>query len=234
MSERRAAFVSSVTHELRTPLTTFQLYSDLLAEGMVTDAKKRQGYLETMRSEAGRLNHLIENVLSYSRIERGSARAQRERLSLASLVERFQGRLADRVEREQARIEVIGMEECSDVFVETDVTAVEQILFNLVDNACKYGLPEDGERLISLRTSTGPKAVRISVCDSGSGIVRGDRKKLFRPFHKSANDAAHSKPGVGLGLALCRRLARALGGDLTVDTERDQGACFVLRLPIQK
>jgi signal transduction histidine kinase len=232
MAERRAAFVSSVTHELRTPLTTFQLYSDMLAEGMVKDAEKRQGYLDTMRLEAGRLNHLIENVLAYSRIERGSARARREKLSLASLIDRFHGRLADRVECEDARIEVIGVEECGDVTLDTDVTAVEQIVFNLVDNACKYGLPDDGERLVSLRASNGGGTAKIEVCDSGCGIVRADRKKLFRPFHKSAHDAANSKPGVGLGLALCRRLARALGGDLTVDCDRDRGACFVLELPV--
>jgi signal transduction histidine kinase len=234
MSERRAAFVSSVTHELRTPLTTFQLYSDMLAEGMVKDADKRQGYLDTMRLEAGRLNHLIENVLAYSRIERGSARTQREKLSLAALIDRFHGRLADRVEREDARIEVIGVEECGDVTLDTDVTAVEQIVFNLVDNACKYGLPDNGDRIVSLRASNGSGTAKIEVCDSGGGIVRGDRKKLFRPFHTSAHDAANSKPGVGLGLALCRRLARALGGDLTVDCDRDRGACFILELPVGK
>lgn len=231
MSERRAAFVSSVTHELRTPLTTFQLYSDLLAEGMVPDHDKRQSYLETMRSEAGRLNHLIENVLSYSRIERGSARARRERLSLADLVRRFEERLCTRTAGEQARFEVNGLEEHGEVVIDTDVTAVEQIIFNLVDNACKYGMPEEGEGIVRLSLSANRKRAGLSVCDSGKGIRRGDHQKLFRPFHKSAHDAAETKPGVGLGLALCRRLARALGGELTVDSKRDQGACFVLHLP---
>ena len=233
MSERRASFVSSVTHELRTPLTTFQLYSDMLAEGMVQDETKRQGYLDTLRLEAGRLNHLIENVLAYSRIERGSARTQREHLSLASLIGRIEGRLNDRVEREGATIEMVGVSECEDVTIDTDVTAVEQIVFNLVDNACKYGLPDDGERLVRLYAANGGRTARIEICDNGSGIARGDERKLFRPFHKSAKDAAHSKPGVGLGLALCRRLARALGGTLKLDSSRERGACFVLELPVK-
>ncbi|MDA0767628.1 MAG: sensor histidine kinase, partial [Verrucomicrobia bacterium] len=97
MSERRAAFVSSVTHELRTPLTTFQLYSDMLAGGMVQDEEKRQGYLDTLCLEAGRLNHLIENVLAYSRIERGSARAKHEKLSVTDLLSRFERRGRERV-----------------------------------------------------------------------------------------------------------------------------------------
>ncbi len=80
--------------------------------------------------------------------------------------------------------------------------------------------------------TNGGGMARIEVCDDGGGIARGDAKKLFRPFHKSANDAAHSKPGVGLGLALCKRLASALGGDLTLDADRHRGACFVLTLPM--
>ncbi|MDX1680531.1 MAG: HAMP domain-containing sensor histidine kinase [Akkermansiaceae bacterium] len=231
MSERRAAFVSSVTHELRTPLTTFQLYSDLLAEGMVPEGEKRQSYLKTMRLEAGRLNHLIENVLSYSRIERGSARTQREKLSAASLVGRFEDRLANRAQRDQVRFEVNGLDEHGSAEVETDVTAVEQILFNLVDNACKYGVSEEEPGTIRLHVEADRKRVRLAICDSGNGIRRGDHRKLFRPFHKSAHDAAETKPGVGLGLSLCRRLARALGGNLTVDSKRDKGACFVLTLP---
>ncbi len=232
MGERRAAFVSSVTHELRTPLTTFQLYSDMLAEGMVRDEGRKQDYLDTLRLEAGRLNHLIENVLAYSRIERGSARTQREKLSLAALVGRIQARLSDRVARDQAQIQFVGVEECEDVTLDTDVTAVEQIVFNLVDNACKYGLPKEGDRTVRLSAENGGTLARIEVCDSGGGIARGDAKKLFRPFHKSAKDAADSKPGVGLGLALCKRLARALGGDLTLNSGRGRGACFVLELPV--
>lgn len=231
MSERRAAFVSSVTHELRTPLTTFQLYSDLLAEGMVPEGERRQSYLKTMRQEAGRLNHLIENVLSYSRIERGSARAQREKLSVASLVGRFESRLASRASRDKALLEVNGLTDFGSAMVDTDVTATEQIIFNLVDNACKYGLPEEEQPVIRLNVDFDRKWVRLSVCDSGHGIHKGDRRKLFRPFHKSAHDAAETKPGVGLGLALCRRLARALGGDLTINSKLQKGACFVLKLP---
>ena len=220
-----------MTHELRTPLTTFQLYSDLLAEGMVPEGEKRQGYLKTMRLEANRLNHLIENVLSYSRIERGSARAQREQLSVASLVGRFESRLAGRATREKARLEINGLADFGSAKVDTDVTATEQIIFNLVDNACKYGLPEDDEAVIRLNLDSDRKWVRFSVCDSGNGIRKGDHRKLFRPFHKSAHDAAETKPGVGLGLALCRRLARALGGDLTINSRHQNGACFVLKLP---
>ena len=89
LSERRASFVSSVTHELRTPLTTFRLYSEMLADGMVRDEEKKRAYLQTLRTEAGRLAHLVENVLAYSRIERGSARSRPERTSVGALAARI-------------------------------------------------------------------------------------------------------------------------------------------------
>jgi signal transduction histidine kinase len=232
LSDRRATFVSSVTHELRTPLTTFQLYSDMLAEDMVKDEAKKKSYLTTMRREAERLNHLVENVLAYSRVERGSARTERQRVSLAALVGRMQDRLRERARKDEAELEVEAATGMEEVEIETDLTAVEQIVFNLVDNACKYGLPDEGTRVVHLRAVNGGNTARIEVCDEGGGIAKADLKKLFRPFHKSARDAAHSKPGVGLGLALCRRLARELGGELRIDTARSGGACFVLELPV--
>jgi len=232
LSERRATFVSSVTHELRTPLTTFHLYSDMLAEGMVKEESKKKEYLRTMRREAERLNHLVENVLSYSRVERGSARAECQKVRLKELLERMVPRLDERVRKEEGELRVLlsgGVEETE---VDTDLTAVEQIIFNLVDNACKYGMPEEGERVVLLSASAADAgSLRIKVSDRGGGVALSDVKKLFRPFHKSARDAAHSKPGVGLGLALSRRLARELGGELSLSEERGEGSCFVLKLP---
>jgi len=232
LSDRRATFVSSVTHELRTPLTTFHLYSDMLAEGMVKEEKRQKEYLTTMRREAERLNHLVENVLSYSRVERGSARAEHQKVTLQGLIDRMSSRLEERTSKDGAELEVVHAPDSEEVEIDTDLTAVEQIVFNLVDNACKYGLREGASRVIRLRTSNRGRTARIEVSDQGGGISRSDVKKLFRPFHKSARDAAHSKPGVGLGLALCRRLARELGGDLTLDNGEGEGACFVLELPV--
>ncbi|MDA7614428.1 HAMP domain-containing histidine kinase [Verrucomicrobiales bacterium] len=229
LSERRAAFVSSVTHELRTPLTTFRLYSEMLADGMVPDEVTRKEYLRTMQGESERLNHLVENVLAYSQIERGTARSKFEKLPVTDLVERLRPVLQRRVDQEDAAL-IIEIDPLAGD-VETDVTGVEQILFNLIDNACKYGLSESGQGPIIIRARREKQGLCFEVSDHGRGIRACERKRLFRAFHKSAQEAAHSKPGVGLGLALCRRLARALGGDLTIDSNRDQGACFILQLP---
>lgn len=221
--------MSSVTHELRTPLTTFRLYSEMLLEGMVRDEEKKQDYLRTMFSESERLNHLVENVLSYAQIEKGNARSKVERLKVGDLVKRMRPVLQRRVDQENAALSIELDDDLAEI--KTDITAVEQILFNLIDNACKYGLPESGGGHVTLKVMRKSGRFVFEVCDEGRGIAGSERRRLFRAFHKSALDAAHDKPGVGLGLALCRRLARALGGDLKLGKKAGEGTCFVLRLP---
>ena len=232
LSERRGAFVSAVTHELRTPLTTFKMYSEMLADGMVRDETKRKQYLTTLCSEANRLSHLVENVLAYARIERGSARSRVERIRLGDLIERMLPRLQERAERSEMKLVVDADEPVLGTVVHVDAAAIEQILFNLVDNACKYAAPTATEKLIHLEALPDGKFAMLRVRDHGQGISAEGARRLFKPFSKSAQEAAHSAPGIGLGLALCRRLSRSLGGDLRLVTGATRGACFELRLPL--
>jgi signal transduction histidine kinase len=235
LSERRAAFVSAVTHELRTPLTTFKLYSEMLAEDMVTEPAQRKKYLATLSAEAARLGHLVENVLSYARLERGQARQHREHLSVRELVERLAPRLAERAEMAGLALAPDTTAPAADAGLEIDVAAVEQILFNLVDNACKYAGPDAADRTIHLEVRPAPGPSRFAtlrVRDHGPGLSKEAARRLFQPFSRSTAAAARGVPGVGLGLALSRRLARSLGGTLSHDSEITDGAAFLLRLPL--
>jgi signal transduction histidine kinase len=234
LSERRGAFVSAVTHELRTPLTTFKMYSEMLAEDMVPDAEKRKQYLNTLCSEANRLSHLVENVLAYARLERGSARSRVERVTLHELIDRVKARFIQRAEQAGMKFVLDSEEQALKTVVHVDVSAVEQILFNLVDNACKYAAPDASEKTIHLEALPDGKFAMLRVRDHGRGISEAGARRLFRPFSKSAHEAAHSAPGVGLGLALCRRLSRSMGGDLRLDRLTKDGACFVLMLPVSE
>ena len=231
LSERRGAFVSAVTHELRTPLTTFKMYSEMLANGMITDETKRQQYLATLCSEADRLSHLVENVLAYARLERGSARNRVERVTLGELLERITPQLRERTDRAGMELAVDADDGALNTVAHVDAGAVEQILFNLVDNACKYGATGATEKVIHLEALPEGKFAMLRVRDHGQGISAEGARRLFQPFSKSAQEAAHSAPGIGLGLALCRRLSRSLGGDLRL-VPCPVGACFELRLPL--
>jgi signal transduction histidine kinase len=231
LSERRGAFVSAVTHELRTPLTTFQLYSEMLAEDMIPDAVKRREYLQTLCDESSRLTHLVENVLSYSRIERGRAAARKERVKLGDLMARLEPRLKQRTAQCDLALQLTITEEAKSALLELDALGVEQIIFNLIDNACKYAAPVSANKSVQITIGVEGSRAFIQVRDFGHGISAPQLKKLFKPFEKSATEAAHSAPGVGLGLALSRRLARELGGDLTL-TSNEAGATFQLTLPL--
>jgi signal transduction histidine kinase len=228
LSERRAAFVSAVTHELRTPLTTFRMYAEMLAEGMVPDEASRRRYLDTLRIEADRLTHLVENVLAYSRLERSKPGRRVGPIAADDLLATAGTRLADRAAQAGFELEVEADNAVRQTRVIADAAAVEQILFNLVDNACKYAATADDRRL-HLEADAHGGWFYLRLRDHGPGIDSSRRRTLFQAFRKSAEDAAVSAPGVGLGLALCRRLARDMGGDLRYEPQ-SRGACFTLSL----
>lgn len=227
LSERRAQFVSAVTHELRSPLTTFRLYTEMLASGMVNDELKRQQYFETLHTESGRLAHLVENVLAYARLERGRLADRFTVHPVAQLLANAVPRLEQRTA--QSTMTLIVEEAAGDASLRVDSDIVEQILYNLVDNACKYAATA-ADRRIHLETSAEPRTVTFRVRDHGPGIRPRDARRIFRPFTKSVHEAARSAPGVGLGLGLSRRLARSAGGTLRLETT-EEGASFALTLP---
>ncbi|KPK71742.1 MAG: hypothetical protein AMJ84_05715 [Acidithiobacillales bacterium SM23_46] len=231
LSERRGAFVSAVTHELRTPLTTFRMYTEMLAEGMLRDEEKHRQYLDTLRAEADRLGHLVGNVLAYARLDGRRFGDRLEVISLRELLNRVEGRLTERARQADMRLAVEARDAPGrPVRLRADPSAVEQILFNLVDNACKYAASaSDG--VIQLSAEQAGESVTLRVRDRGPGIAVEDSRRLFRPFSKSAREAANSAPGLGLGLALSRRLARTMGGDLQLDRSVKDGTCFVLTFP---
>ena len=228
LSERRAAFVAAVTHELRTPLTTFRMYSEMLADGMVAD-EKRQQYANTLKIQADRLSLLVENVLQFARLERGPAKTIRETVLVGELLERFRLRLSERAADDEMRLEYELDPAIVNVALVTQPATVEQILFNLVDNACKYAQSTTDKRIVVSLIRSG-QWVQMQVRDFGPGIEKADRKRMFEPFHQTPSATAKAVPGVGLGLALCRRMASSLGGRLFCG-DCSPGAMFVLELP---
>ncbi len=218
-----------MTHELRTPLTTFQMYVEMLAEDMVPDKEQYRHYLKTLQAESARLTHMVENVLAYARLERGRGDGRVESIALGQLLDRVQGRLVQRAESAGMEIVVAGEPAARQQCVRANVSAVEQILFNLVDNACKYAAAAEDKRIhVELRALVAGAEIRIR--DHGPGLPPSRRKGWFRSFAKSAQEAAHSAPGIGLGLALSRRLARHTGGELRLEPGEGEGACFSLTL----
>ena len=228
LSERRAAFVSAVTHELRTPLTTFKMYSEMLADEMVPPEKQKH-YANTLTQQADRLSHLVENVLQFARLERGSENNQSHDVVLSEELERIAERLKQRCRLSKMNLDVEVEQAVVGQSLKLNIHALEQVLFNLVDNACKYASHADN-KTVQLCIAAQQTNFEFSVRDFGPGIAPKFRRRLFQPFCKSDDEAANSAAGVGLGLALCKRMAASLGGRLQY-VEAQPGAKFVLTIP---
>jgi signal transduction histidine kinase len=231
LSERRAAFVSAVTHELRTPLTTFRLYTEMLSEGVACDPEQQQAYFQTLNREANRLTHLVENVLAYARLERGRSTVRNETLTVGDLLDRCRPRLEQRTADSPLALSFDISNSARAATLTTNALAVEQILFNLVDNACKYARDSADPRIVcDVQTDDGRVSIRVS--DFGPGLSSAARQTLFQPFRKSSLQAADSAPGIGLGLSLSRRLARELRGTMRCDPSTPAGLTFEIQLPL--
>ncbi len=229
LSERRGRFVSAVTHELRTPLTTFCLYTQMLADGMVPDEQKKQQYVETLKRESVRLAGLVENVLEYARLGRPS-RTNHDASPIGELLDETIPTLRERAERAGMTLE-IDRRVADDVRVRISRASFARIMGNLVENATKYACDADDKRI---RGTVERHAGRVELLlwDHGPGIPPGERRRVFVPFQRSRRDEQTATPGLGLGLALARGLARQAGGDLQVVQQSEVGAKFrvVLRV----
>jgi signal transduction histidine kinase len=230
LSERRIRFVSAVTHELRTPLTTLRLYLDMLTGGLVKDETQKAEYLHTLNSESERLNRLVGNVLDFSRLENQRPQLQTSVVTLAALLEglreTWQGRCHD-----AGKELIIETSLPAETLLETDVGVAQQVLGNLLDNACKYSKGAEDCR-VWVRAKGEGRWLLIDVEDRGPGVPLRERRSIFRPFRRGAG-ADVTVGGVGLGLALAQRWAELLGGRLTMHVRPEgHGACFRLALPL--
>ncbi len=232
LAERRGRFVSAVTHELRTPLTTFCLYSQMLADGLIQGDEARTTYLQTLKSESQRLARIVESVLEYARLGRKRPGQVRTLQSVERLIEQVTPPLEQRCRQAGMTLEV-GIEggpSAAGAMVAADAPTIERILYNLVDNACKYASAGADQRVHVVATVDGSGLV-LSVRDHGPGIEPSERPRVFRAFVRGTREAAGTIPGLGLGLSLAQGLAREIGAELRLEPARE-GARFDLRLPL--
>jgi signal transduction histidine kinase len=232
LAERRIRFVSAVTHELRTPLTSLRLYLDLLLSGMVQDEQKRTEYLATLNAESDRLHRLIDNVLDFARLERRRTRADTQKMRVGDLLETIRQTWTDRCGNDGKELVVVStlppeQEVCTDPYL------VGQIVGNLIDNARKYTRDAADPRIWLWAKPEGRRWVVFEVEDRGPGVPPGERRTIFRPFRRG--DSADTRAGgAGLGLALAKQWAEALGGRLTYrPADGGTGACFRLELRVR-
>ncbi len=220
-------FASSVTHELRTPLTTFRLYAEMLSDGVVGDPERAREYLRTLRDESTRLGLLVENVLAWSRLEEGRKAAEPRTMEAGDLVTDAEPVLQRRCDEAGASL-VTRVEDAG--AVRADPSRVRQILFNLVDNACKYA-GEHAQVEVSATRRNG--SVVLAVDDDGPGVPAALRRSVFKAFDRGTLGPGDSVRGLGLGLSISLELAKSLDGRIHCLQSPLGGARFELELPAE-
>ena len=228
-SEYKSQFVSSVSHELRTPLNAIIG----LTEMMVTNTarfgtEKAQEPLQRVYRAGTHLLGLINQVLDLSKIEAGKLELSPQTVELAPLIDDVIGTARQLAEQHNNRLVVEAQENLGALTV--DPMRLRQILLNLLSNACKF--TKQGEIALKARkAANGRDFIELAVADTGIGMTAEQQAKLFEEFSQAEATTAQRFGGTGLGLAIARKLARMMGGDITVASEPGKGSVFTLRLP---
>jgi K+-sensing histidine kinase KdpD len=205
------------------------MYSEMLADGLVTNEDQRREYLLTLKDESQRLSAMVANVLTHARLEERGGSRQFESMSLKDLLTRVKPPLERCISSTPMALEV-AIDGPDDTPLSVNAEAIGQILGNLVDNAAKYA-NGTASPTIHLGAAAGNGSLVLTVRDHGPGIPREQVRAVFDPFERGGRDPADPVPGVGLGLALARELARDMAGELTLESPSDGGALFRLELP---
>ncbi len=225
IAQMKSDFVSNVSHELKTPLALIRLFGETLEMERVTNEEKRREYYQIITKESERLTHLINNVLSFSRIEAGKKRYEFEHADIAEVVRKTVDAYRFHIERAGFQLEVDIAEELPEIRI--DSNAISQALLNLLSNAVKYS---EEQKHITVRAVMRDDEIVIEVADKGVGIKKEEQKKIFDKFYRSS--IARQSGGSGLGLTLVKHIIKAHNGKVEVESEEGKGSKFSLVIPV--
>ncbi len=235
LSRMKSTFVSNLSHELRTPLTSIRMLAELLemqlekTSGEAVQKVKQKGgqYLGVILRESDRLNRLIDNLLDFSRIERGAKSYQFVIKNPADILRAAIDAFRPQAEANGFKMNVSVAEDLPAVKVDAD--AMSQVILNLLSNAVKYS---DDRKVIEVRTRHDARQVQIEVADQGVGMPRTELKKIFNSFYR-IDDALNTQKqgGVGIGLTLVRQIVEDHQGSVNVTSDLGAGSVFTVSLP---
>jgi len=232
LARQQQDFVSAVSHDLKTPLTSIRMYGEMLREDWVSEEKKRE-YYDFIHDESGRLSRLIANVLQLARMERNDLRLDLKPVRVATLMDLLRSKVNGQIERAGFRVRFEMEEACAERELSVDVDAFAQIIINLVDNALKFAVRAENKTIDIAVRARGRDAVIWSVRDYGPGVPKSQMKKIFQLFYRPGSELTRETVGTGIGLALVRQLARAMGGEVDV-LNQVPGAEFEVMLPARE
>jgi two-component system sensor histidine kinase KdpD len=225
--ELRAALLSSVSHDLRTPLASIKAAASSLQQEDVTwDEETRQSFVQTIEREADRLNRLVGNLLDMSRIEGGALKPEKDWYEISELIQDVLTRLEPLLKQR-----IITTELPDDLpLIEFDYVQMDQVMTNLIENAVRY-TPADSPLDIGVELQEDKKNILIHVADRGPGIPQADLERVFDKFYRVKQKRQHPM-GSGLGLAVCKGIVEAHGGQIWAKAREGGGVIFYVTLPL--
>jgi signal transduction histidine kinase/CheY-like chemotaxis protein len=228
-SEHKSQFLANMSHELRTPLNAIIGLTEMMHTNAARfGTEKAQEPLRRVHAAGTHLLGLINQVLDLSKIEAGKLELNPESVKLAPLIDEVIGTARQLAEQNKNRLTMECQENLAPITV--DPMRLRQILLNLLSNACKF--TKQGEVVLRVRkVADGCNWVEFAISDTGIGMTAEQQAKLFEEFSQADSLTARRYGGTGLGLAITRKLARMMGGDVTVASEPGKGSEFTVRLP---
>lgn len=228
LARLRSDFVASVSHELRTPLAQMRLFVETLRLGRTRNDEEREWSLENIDRETLRLSHLVENVLHFSRAERGTLSGKLESVDLAAEVRQVEASFRPLTTARRRTRATLVTHVPEGLTARVHRESFRQILLNFLDNAVKYGAAGQTVRMVGERRNG---SVRISVEDQGPGVPPGERERIWEPFRRGEGAVGSVAVGSGIGLSVAREIARRHGGRTWVESAATGGARFVVEVP---
>jgi two-component system phosphate regulon sensor histidine kinase PhoR len=226
LENTRQEFVANVSHELRTPLSLIKGYVETLLEGAKNTPEMATRFLQTIEKHTDRLTYLIEDLLTISRLESGQIVMNVQPVDLREEVDRVVDDLHSRAAEKRVTLQNLLPAELS---ARADADRLQQVLFNLVENAIKYGR-EDGHVDIGGRVLPEGR-VEMWVKDDGAGVPPEARERIFERFYRVDRARSRETGGTGLGLSIVKHIIQAHGGEVWVKSEVGEGSTFFFTLP---
>lgn len=224
LDQERRAFLANVSHELRTPISNVQVTVEALRSGADAEPALRDRFLQTVEDETRRLSRLIHDLLDLGRLDAGVTALEPHSFSLRYLINRAVRALESRFQEAGLSVQ----QEVVDIQVWGDPERLLQALLNILDNAIKYSASGATIFISSCRQN---KQAIVTIRDQGPGIRESDLPRIFEQFYRT--DASREGVGVGLGLAIARKIVEAHGGSITAHSVVNQGTTFVIQLPLK-
>ena len=229
LNKMKSFFVSTITHDLNTPLTSIKMFVELLHSKINTHDTKSKEYLKIIDGESEKLRRLIDNILDFTKIEKGMKSYKLGKIELNEVVNKVISDLQYQISMTKQSVEVkVNRQK---LFINADSEAVERAIINLITNAIKYSR-QNKSTIVSVCCENAFAGVKIQ--DEGRGMEKEQLEKIFDPFYRSEDETMLEAKGTGLGLAIVKHVMEAHNGKIEVESELEKGSTFSIWFPVLK